>query len=95
MKAIVKVKKASAYSKFNGLTFPVAEILSTLICLEIEGRMVDFSYTEVILVDFQEYYQTEFDYFKANEAVGNDTTYNMYDKLFNYASKNKIKVQLH
>jgi len=49
MKAIVKVKKGSVYSNFNGLTFEVEEINSTFVRLDINGISTDFLYTEVIM----------------------------------------------
>lgn len=54
MQAIVNVSKFNQYSKFNGHTFDVVEILSTVICLNINGTRMDFSHTEVILVNLQE-----------------------------------------
>lgn len=54
MKAIVNVKKSSSFSKFNFLTFEVKEVLSAIVCLNINGNSVDFSFGEVIIVNFQD-----------------------------------------
>jgi hypothetical protein len=54
MKAIVNVNKKSIQAKNNGLTFPVKEVLSTLIALDINGVTTDFSHKEVFIVDIKE-----------------------------------------
>jgi 3-deoxy-D-arabino-heptulosonate 7-phosphate (DAHP) synthase class II len=60
MKAIItNIKKRSAYAKYNGLTFEVKEVLSTLIALQIpdeNGKLntVDFTFKEVMIVDFEQ-----------------------------------------
>ena len=77
MKAIItNVKKSSGYSDYNGLTFDVVEILSNIICINIpskicDGRFdrVDFSYSEVTIVDIQHELQSAYD----NWNWGSDT----------------------
>ena len=83
MKAIVKVKKGSVYSNFNGLTFEVEEINSTFVRLDINGISTDFLYTEVIIVDIQKEYQKAFDNYNFN---GDSTVI----RLQTYATKNTI-----
>lgn len=69
MKEILKVDKASAYAKLNGLTFKVSEILSQSISLFIyvpeHGKevKVDFSHSEVFIVDIQNELQKAYDIF--------------------------------
>ena len=50
MKAILKVKKGSIYSMYNGLTFRVVQLMSNIIALDIDGKTTDFSFGEVIIV---------------------------------------------
>lgn len=57
MKAIVNVSKFNQYSKLNLQTFEVVELLSTIICLDINGTKIDFSHKEVILIDIAELYK--------------------------------------
>ena len=51
MKAVLKLNKNSAYAKYNGKTFTVAEILPGIISVVINGILTDFHYTEVIIID--------------------------------------------
>lgn len=87
MKAIVKVKKASAYAKYNGHTFNVESIMDKLICLNINGNSVDFSFTEVILVDVQKYYDEECVLFEREGT--NEKIINSFN---NYFFANKMQV---
>lgn len=61
MKAIVNVKKGSAYAHLNGLTFEVVEVLTTLFALDINGVKTDFGQKEVVIVAFQKELQQAFD----------------------------------
>jgi len=61
MKAIVNVNKKSAYSKYNGLTFDVIDVMSTIISLNIDNRTVDFSHKELFIVDINNELQREYD----------------------------------
>jgi len=56
MKAIIKVKKGSAYAKLNGFTYEVAELTQRGVSLigpnqEFPQNSVWFSYKEIIIVD--------------------------------------------
>lgn len=57
MKATVNVLKGSAYAKYNKHTFKVMDLLSRLVALSINGVTVDFSHTEVIIVNVYEEYR--------------------------------------
>jgi hypothetical protein len=83
MKAIVNVNKESAYAHLNGHTFEVKEVLDRLIALDVNGAITDFGHKEVMIVDFQNELQKEFDSFKWNGG-GN------YSNLQKYAINNKI-----
>lgn len=68
MRAIVNVKKGSAYAKYNGLTFEVAETRAdewnekkSRITLKIKDVNVDFALEEVIISDFQKEIQRAYD----------------------------------
>jgi len=51
MKAIVMVSKKSSYGKHRFLTYPVKELTSKTVALDINGTTVDFGFGEVIIVD--------------------------------------------
>jgi len=90
MKVVINVHSASAYSKFNGLTFEVKEILSNLIAVSIDNRTVDFLYKEVVIVDFQKELK------EAWEKAENDL--NVHEKLHflrNYKTLHKISDTSH
>jgi hypothetical protein len=87
MKAIVRVSKKSAYSVHNGLTYPVKEILGNIIALDINGKTVDFTYREILIVDFATELQKSYDLHNWNGS-GN------YIKLCAYMDANKINVKL-
>ena len=92
MKAIVtNVRKESNYSKFNGLTFEVVGVLSSLIALSIPDecgklRTVDFSFNEVFIVDFEKELQKQFDI--ANWYGGQERV--KYANMESYKSKKEI-----
>jgi len=83
MKAIVKVLRSSAYYDYNGRTFEVKELLSTLVGLDILGTTVDFLHTEVMIVDIDSEFQCEYDKFNWGSK-------NCYRNLESYASANAI-----
>lgn len=63
MKAIINVSKGSAYSKFNGHTFEVAEMFSSGISIkglntEFPENKTDFSFAEIFIVDLQKEVET-------------------------------------
>jgi hypothetical protein len=91
MKAIVKVKKSSGYSQYNGRTFQVKEMLSAIIALEMPSQLdiermdaIDFSYSEVIIVDIDNEIQREYE----KDCWGHRE--NNYQKLLRYCELNKI-----
>lgn len=92
MKAIVKVNKNSSYSRFNGLTFEVKEVLSQQIALFIpslelgKDLTTDFGHSEVIIVDIENELQKAYD----NYNWGSDTR--TYRNLEAYCIKNGIIV---
>jgi hypothetical protein len=95
MKAIVKVKKASGYSQYNGRTFEVKEILSSIIALSIPSQLdiermntIDFSYSEVIIVDIDDEIQREYE----KDCWGGGE--NNYQRLLRYCEVNKISYQI-
>lgn len=51
MKAIVLVSKKSSYGEHRFLTYPVKELTSKTVALDINGTTVDFGFGEVIIVD--------------------------------------------
>lgn len=61
MKAIItSVKKASGYSKYNGLTFEIKDYMKGLVGLKIPSKLdidkfdtIDFSWNEIMIVDIQ------------------------------------------
>ena len=68
MKAIILVKNASFYQKFNDLTFDVAEIGSSFIAIrglnpDNANNLTDFTFNEVFIVDIDSELQ------KAREAA--------------------------
>lgn len=81
MKAIIKVNKNSAYAKYNYLTFEVNYIVNgSLININIKGANVDFSFKEVIIVDFEKEINKFFLDFSAGEIFF----------ILNYRHINKI-----
>lgn len=61
MKAVVHVEKSAVYSEYNGLTFPVKDLLSSIIGLKMPSKYgidredtVDFTFDEVTIVDIKE-----------------------------------------
>lgn len=86
MKAIVNVNKNSAYAHLNGLTFEVAEILTTLFALDVNGTKTDFGHKEVIIISLQEELQIAYD--NHNWGYKND-----YLSLCLYARMNGIKFE--
>lgn len=94
MRAIVNVKKGSAYAKYNGLTFEVSETRAdtwnekTRITLNINGANTDFSENEVIIVDFANEIQ------KAYDNVNWDASrYEPYNTLKIYGKKRGVKFE--
>lgn len=83
MKAIVNVNTNSAYAPLNGHTFKVKGVFERFIALDVNGVVTDFGHQEVIIVDFQNELQKEFDTFKWN---GGGDYYN----LRKYAINNHI-----
>jgi len=53
MKAIVNTKKSHTYSKYNGLTFEILEIIKAGVKLKIGREIVYFQHTDIIIVDLQ------------------------------------------
>lgn len=52
MKVILNVSERSFYSKYNGHTFEVLEMLSTVVKLKLPlGQQPDFSFREIRIVD--------------------------------------------
>jgi len=84
MNAIVNVKKASSYSKYNGLTFPVIDVLDRIICMDIDNQSVIFSHKEVIIVDIQNELQKAYDMYNWSGC-------RLFNKLVAYATVNKIE----
>lgn len=87
MKAIIKVNEGSSYAKYNGLTFDVAEIKSSFVCLDINGVRTDFSHKEVVICELQNEIQKAFDDY--NYGSDNKT----HIVLGFYCSSNKINFQ--
>ena len=86
MKAILNVSKFNQYSKYNGYSFEVRELLSSLVSLDVNGVKTDFSHKEVIIIDLQSEYQNAFDDFNWSS-----TTCDKYRNLNKYMDNNKIK----
>jgi hypothetical protein len=89
MKAIVKVKKASGFSKHNGHTFEVKEVLTSLIALLIPdetGKLqtVDFTHKEVLIVDLEKELQKTFDSWNWGADL------RTYPNMVLYAKENKL-----
>jgi hypothetical protein len=84
MNAIVKVNKNSSFANLNGLTFKIKEFASKIVALNINGTTTDFSYTEILICDFQTELQREYN----NYNWGCE---NKYNRLCHYAKENKIK----
>lgn len=80
MRAIVSVKKGSAYAKHNGHTYEVKEILPSIIALDINGNTVDFTFKEVIIIDFKKEFK---------EAVRTENS-ELESKLYNYINVNGL-----
>ncbi len=53
MQGIIKVHKTSSKAHLNGFTFSIEEIVQGRISLNIDGATTDFSYKEIIIVEFQ------------------------------------------
>jgi hypothetical protein len=70
MKAIVNVKKGSTYSRYNGMSFEVDEILSNVLCLNINGVKTDFSFNELLIKDEKGIIRSAKHYFKKLENEG-------------------------
>lgn len=91
MKAIINVKKGSAYSKFNGLTFDIAEMFKTGVSIkglnpEFPDNKTDFGFSEVIIVDIQKEISI------SNEFAGCDADHRLnLVRLQNYCIQNGIK----
>jgi hypothetical protein len=85
MKAIINVNKNNQYSKYNGLTFDVKEILNSIVSLDVNGITTDFSFNEVMIVDFQEELQKAYDDFNW------DGSSRRYSKLLKYQDFNGLK----
>ena len=83
MKAILNVSKFNQYSKYNGLTFDVVELLRSMVALNIEGRTTDFTFKEVIIVDIKNELSKAFN--------GGEKTLQDFLRLRDYAVENKIK----
>jgi hypothetical protein len=79
MRAIVNVNKNSAYSYLNGLTFEVIEILYSVVALDVNDNTVDFSFSEVFIVDIQNEYM-----------LSKDTT--NFSNLSKYITSKKIQL---
>lgn len=100
MRAIVNIRKSSAYAEYNGLTFEVAETKANTqsekvrITLKIFRKdigkevSVDFSENEVIIVDFQKEIQ------KAYDDVNWDASrYEPYNTLQIYGKKKGLNFE--
>jgi hypothetical protein len=81
MQVIIKVPQTSAFSKYNFLTFEVEQVVgNTLLSVKLEpGKKADFSYKEIIIVDFENAYQA------AYNAINWNTNYQA-AKLFSFLS---------
>lgn len=89
MKAIVNVKKTSSAYKHNLKTFEVMNVFGPLINLKIEDNLtMDFSYREVIIVDFEKEIQSAYDTYNWN---GNKR---LLDFLQSYSKHNKLLFDL-
>ena len=81
MKAIIKVNKNSSFAKYNYLTFDVNYIVGgNLININVKGANVDFSFKEVIIVDFEKEINKNFNDFSVNQMFF----------ILNYRHINKI-----
>ncbi len=60
MEAIINLpkKSKSSFKKHNFRTFPVVDVLSKIIALNIDGVTVDFTYDEVAIYDVKEVCKT-------------------------------------
>jgi len=87
MRVILKVKKESAYAKYNGLTFNVKEFLNGLLALDINGKTVDFGFKEVLIVDFKNELNTAF---TSVTKEYKEQEVNRFKRLNNYAEVNGI-----
>ena len=67
LKAILNVHPKSQYAEHNGMTFSIVEMLSAgdglNFCLDIYGDAVDFTWKEVLVVDFSHELQMAYDSF--------------------------------
>lgn len=86
MKAIVSVNPKSSYSRLNGLTFDVIEILSSLIVLNVNGKTIDFTYQELLIVDINIEIQKA-----KNDADWNSSYLKTFENLKKYCEINKIE----
>lgn len=60
MTVIINVNKSSTYSKYNGLTFPIGDLLHSGAGVVLDGRnQTDFAFSELIIVDLQKELKTK------------------------------------
>lgn len=85
MKAIINVNRKSVYSKLNGLTFDVKDVMSNLISLDINGIITDFTHKEVMIVDFANELQSAY-----NRANWNSSDMTLLFILRSYKIDNNI-----
>lgn len=92
MKAIIKVKKGSAYKHLNGHTFQITGIYNTSVDLAITNETgkvitISFGFEEVIICDLQTVMQKAFD----NYNWDGITTY---IKLQSYCAINNYQISV-
>lgn len=57
MEAKLNVQLGSAYASLNGKTYPVVEVMSNMVTLDINDAHVDFRPSEVIIEDDKRQYR--------------------------------------
>lgn len=94
MKAIVtNIGKDSAYAHCLGLTYNVSDILNNgnshvIFSLLVDNRSVDFSISEVTIVDFQKEYNSAYE---NAQWVNQERLHKNYLALSRYAEEKRIK----
>ena len=92
MKAIIKINNASYYSKFNFLTFDIAEMGSSFVAIqglnpEFPNNKTDFSFDEVFIVDIEKELQKARE---SSEWYGGEAT-RKFNNLKKYCEFRKIE----
>lgn len=92
MKAIINVKKGSAYANLNGHTFTITAMYNTSVDLAIPNELgkvitTSFGFEEIIIVDIQTIIQSAFDSYNWD---GNTT----YIKLQTYCAIKNYQIDV-